>query len=77
VSLPFDFRNTRAGDYKQPLIGAAMAIVRTALCLAGLNDHLSRLTAAISKRNSKSFAEAQGFAFHEVCTFQLECVTES
>jgi hypothetical protein len=41
-----------------------MAIARTALGLAGLDDHLGRLTAAVSESDSKSFAEPECPAFH-------------
>jgi hypothetical protein len=66
ITLPFDLGNACAADYKQPLIGTAMAIARTTLDLTGLDDHLGRLTATVSQGNSKSFPEPKRFAFHRV-----------
>src|SRR5207237_2672803 len=38
---------------EEPLVGAAMAVARVALALAGRDDHLRRLRVAIAQRDAK------------------------
>jgi hypothetical protein len=48
----------------EPLIGAAMAVAGTALRLAGRNDHLGGLRAAIAERDPEPSCESELPASH-------------
>jgi len=54
-----------ARDDEQPLIAAAMAIVRAAFGIAGGKGHLGGLRAAVAEHDAETFAEAEGFALHD------------
>src|SRR4029078_3415550 len=48
VPLAVDERSAAAGNDVEPLIGAAMPVLRAALRISGWNDHLSRLRPRVS-----------------------------
>ena len=50
--------HTGSRDDIQPLITAAMAVVRSALAFAGGQDHFSRLRMRIAKRDVEPLAES-------------------
>src|SRR6185437_6281402 len=61
---PVHERLALAVHHVEPLVGAAMAIVRPALALSGSDDHGGRLRARVAERHAGSGPEAQGLALH-------------
>ena len=49
----------------RPLVGAAVAIVRAALLVAGLDDHHGALAAGVADGYAEAFAEVEGLLFHD------------
>src|SRR5204862_5993770 len=64
MPLALDQRLAGAGEHVQPLIGAAMAIVRIAFGVTGRDHHLGGLRAPVARHDAESLAEAQLLQSH-------------
>jgi hypothetical protein len=53
-------------NYKQPLIGSAMPIVRSALRITGCNNHLRSLHSSVAEDYLEAATELERFLFHWV-----------
>src|SRR5207244_6305445 len=65
ITFAVDGRGAAAGDDVQPLVAAAMAVVRAALAVARLEHHLRGLSVAVAQCDAKPFAKTQVLALHD------------
>jgi hypothetical protein len=65
--LAADMRLAAPGDDEQPLVGAAMAVIRAAFLAAGSDRHLRRLGVLIFDGHPETAGKIELHALHEVC----------
>src|SRR5688572_3643180 len=66
VLLSAGRRSARARHDVQPLVGSSMPVVRTALAIAGRDDHRRDLRSCVSERDGEAFAESEMLSWHVV-----------
>jgi hypothetical protein len=58
-TLPIHDRDAAAGHDEKPLIGTAMLVIRSALAVAGCNDHFGGLRTLVGDGDVKAFAKSE------------------